>query len=79
MNVVKSFKEVDKMSKFAERLRELRLEAGLNCVQLGRKVGLSHTAIGYWELNKRVPNLDAVIKLAKYFKVSLDYIAGLED
>ena len=67
------------MSKFSERLKELRNEMGLSQEQLGKATGLSHTAIGYWELDKRVPNLDAVIVLADYFKVSLDYIAGLDD
>jgi transcriptional regulator with XRE-family HTH domain len=67
------------MNKFGERLKELRMEEGLSQDQLAKKVGLTHTAIGLWELNKRVPNLDAVIVLANYFKVSLDYIAGLED
>ena len=67
------------MSKFSERLKELRTEAGLSQDQLAKQVGLTHTAIGLWELDKRVPNLDAVIDLAKFFNVSLDYIAGLED
>ncbi len=67
------------MNKFGERLKELRKELGLSQDQLAKKVGLTHTAIGLWELNKRVPNLDAVIVLAQFFKVSLDYIAGLEE
>ncbi|MGN1201536.1 MAG: helix-turn-helix transcriptional regulator [Candidatus Caccovivens sp.] len=67
------------MSKFSERLKELRTEEGLSQAQLAKMVGVSHVAITYWETNKRVPNLDAVIALAKYFGVSLDYIAGLED
>ena len=67
------------MSKFAERLKELRVEDGLTQNQLAKEVGLSDAAIGLWENNKRVPNLDAVIILAKYFNVSLDYIAVLVD
>ena len=67
------------MSNFSKRLKELRLEEGLSQEQLAKRVGLTHTAIGLWELGKRVPNLDAVILLAEYFKVSLDYMAGLED
>ena len=66
-------------SSFAERLKELRAEKGLSQEQLARQVGFTHTAIGLWELNKRVPNLDAVIKLAKFFDVSVGYIAGVED
>ena len=67
------------MSKFSARLKELRLELGLSQQELAGKVGLTHTAIGLWEQGKRTPNLDAVIALAKFFGVSLDYIAGLED
>lgn len=67
------------MSGFSKRLKELRIERGLSQEQLAKQVGLTHTAIGLWELNKRVPNLEAVIILAKFFNVSLDYIAGLVD
>lgn len=66
-------------SKFSERLKELRQEKGLSQNQLAKAVGLSDVAICLWEQNKRVPNLDAVIALANFFNVSLDYIAGIED
>lgn len=67
------------MNKFSERLKDLRIENGLSQDQLAKQTGLTHTAIGLWELNKRTPNLDAVIALADYFNVKLDYIAGRED
>ena len=69
------------MSKFAERLKELRLENNLSQRNLSKNLNgqVTPSAITLWELNKRVPNLDAVILLANYFGVSLDYIAGLED
>lgn len=67
------------MNNFSVRLKELRKEAHLSQGELAKAVGLTHTAIGLWEQNKRVPNLDAVISLAKFFNVSLDYLAGLED
>ncbi len=67
------------MGCFAERLKELRLEKGLSQVQLANEIGVSSVAIVYWESKQRVPNLDAVIQLAKFFNVSMDYICGLED
>ena len=67
------------MNNFSDRLKELREEKGLTQAQLAKETGLSRAGIGHWELDKRVPNLDAVIVLAKYFGVTLDYIAGLED
>lgn len=66
-------------NKFAERLKELRTEKGLSQKQLANKVNLSDVAICLWEQNKRVPNLDAVIALADFFNVTLDYISGRED
>ncbi len=67
------------MIKFAERLKELRLENNLTQEQLGIKVALTHTAISYWEAGKRMPSIEAVVILSKFFKVSLDYMVGLED
>ena len=68
-------------SNFSTRLKELRLQKGLSQKELEKALDskITATAIGYWELNKRVPNLDAVIILADYFCVSLDYITGRED
>ena len=68
-------------NKFAERLKELRIEKGLSQEQLSKAIGGSITpsAIGLWELKKRVPNIEAAMILAEYFGVSLDYLTGMED
>ena len=68
-------------NKFAERLKELRMEAGLTQEQLSKAVNgqVTASAIGLWELNKRVPNIESAMILAEYFGVSLDYLTGLED
>lgn len=67
--------------KFAERLKELRLEAGLSQKQLSieLKGKIDQSSIARWELGVRIPLIDAVIILAEYFGVSLDYLVGLED
>ncbi len=67
------------MSKFAERLRELREESGLSTMQLGKATGFSNASISRWENGVHVPNVDILIVFAKYFKVSTDYMCGLED
>lgn len=69
------------MNKFAERLRELRQDKGLSQEQLSKALDgqITQTAICLWEQNKRVPNIDAVIMLAQFFGVGLEYIVGLED
>ena len=69
------------MVNFSERLKELRIEKKLTHIGLSKELDgkISASAIGMWETNKRVPNLDAVIILAKYFNVSIDYLAGVVD
>lgn len=67
------------MNKFSERLKELRLEKGLTQVQLAKESGISQAGIAKWETGDRSPSVDCLIALAKYFKVSIDYLVGLED
>lgn len=67
------------MKKFAERLKELRLEKELSQAQLAKATGLSHTAIVYWENEQRIPNANAVVILAAFFDVTTDYLLGVED
>ena len=69
------------MNKVNFKLKELRKSMNLSqqelCIKL--KFQITQTAIARWENDERVPNLDAVIILAKFFNVSLDYIAGLTE
>ena len=67
------------MTKFAERLKELRLEKGLSQRELACLTGISQNAIAFWENEKRVPNSNAVATLAIFFGVTTDYILGLEN
>ena len=67
------------MNKFAERLKELRLEKNLTQTKLANDTGLSQAIIANWERNLKTPTLDNLIILAKYFGCSIDYLAGLED
>lgn len=67
------------MSKFSERLKELRLEKNLSQRDLAKELGFSQPAIARWEANIQTPNIDVAIIVAKYFKVTTDFLLGLED
>jgi len=65
--------------KFAERLKDLRIEKGLSQSELARRTGISSTAIVLWESGQRSPTLDSAMVIAEFFGVSIDYLAGLEN
>ena len=67
--------------KFAERLKELRIGAGLTQKQLSDELSgkIDQSSIARWEQGVRIPMLDAAMILAEYFGVSLDYLSGMED
>ena len=67
------------MSKFAERLKELRLENNLGQIELAEKLGVSKGAISLWENDIHEPLLSYIVKIAQFFDVSSDYLIGLED
>ena len=64
---------------FGSRLKELRERSGLKKSQCERKVGYSNDTFWRWETGKIIPNGKALIDLATFFDVSVDYLLGLTD
>ena len=67
------------MNRFNQKLKELREEKKLLQKQLASELGVSQVTIARWETGSREPSFDDLIKIAKYFGVTTDYILGLED
>ena len=65
-------------NKFGIILKELRKEANLSQDQLCKKLGFSNQTVSFWESGKREPSLDALVSVAKYFDVSVDFLLGIE-
>lgn len=66
-------------NKFSLRLKELRQERGIGQIELAKKLEVSKGIISLWENGLREPNMYSLIKLAKFFCVTIDYLVGLED
>lgn len=64
---------------FGERLTELRNEKGLSQDAISTELGVSKNSIYYYENEKRVPDANTVIKFARFFGVTTDYLLGLDD
>jgi len=70
---------MEKKSKFAERLKELRTERGMSQMDLSLATRISQSAIAKWELDKTEPTASALITLSKFFEESVDFLLGLTD
>lgn len=67
------------MEKFAERLKELRIEKGLSIQGLSKATKIGVASICRWENQQADVKGSQLIILAKYFSVSIDFLMGLED
>ena len=56
-----------------------RNQMGLTQQELADGVGVSQKSIDYWEKDRYEPKLSSLVKLAKFFGVTIDYLVGLED
>lgn len=63
---------------FSNRLRELRTQAGLTQLQLAQQLGITKSVISFYELSERAPSPDVLIRIARIFHVSTDYLLGLD-
>ncbi|MBQ7578916.1 MAG: helix-turn-helix transcriptional regulator [Clostridia bacterium] len=59
-------------------IKELRLQCGLSQTTLASMLNTTQDSISLWELGKSWPDIEIVVKLAKIFGVSTDYLLGLE-
>ena len=57
-------------------LREIRKEKGITMKELGKIFGVSEVAISNYEMGKREPDIQTIVKFANYFDVSVDYLLG---
>ena len=59
------------------RLRELREDMDLTQLECSKIAYISKNSYIRYENNERTPPLDTIIVFAKYYNVSIDYIAKL--
>lgn len=64
---------------FGARLKELRKKKNLSQYNVAAYLDLSRTTISAYECNIKTPSLDVIIKLARLYNTSIDYIVGLDN
>lgn len=67
------------MESFGEILKRLRKEKNIGQIELAKQIGVGKSIISLGEIGTCEPTLTKLVALSKYFGVSIDYLAGLED
>ena len=56
----------------AQNLKYLRKQKGLNQNDLAEILGIKRSTVGNWETDRREPELNMLVYIAKYFRVTID-------
>lgn len=62
-----------------QRLKDLREDADKSQKEIATVIGTSQSYYAQYENGKRTLPFDRAVTLARYYNVSLDYLAGLID
>ncbi len=65
-----------KKSTLALRLRLLRVASGMRQEEVADLLGIGRSAYTYYELSRSKPDYDALIRLSRLYRVSIDYLVG---
>lgn len=59
------------------KFKELREDKDLKQKEIAEICGVSDATVGHWENLKRDMRIDCIVKLCEFYKVSSDYILGV--
>lgn len=63
---------------FGEKLRMLRTGQKLTQQQLAERLGIAKSVVSYYESGNRFPSYDVLVKIARTFHVTTDYLLDVE-
>ncbi len=62
----------------AERIKYLRDQKGMTQADLAKQLGITRSSVNAWEMGISVPSTQYIVELAGIFKVSTDYLLGVD-
>lgn len=65
--------------KISERIKELRIENKITQGELAVKCLVQQSCVSKWERGSTLPDAEMIVKLTKIFKVSADYLLGIDE
>lgn len=67
------------MVDFGNNLKTLRIKNKMTQAQLAERLGFTKSVISAYETGIRLPSYDTLIRIARLFHVSTDYLLGVEN
>lgn len=61
----------------ADRIKRLREQNSLTQTELAQKLNITRSSVNAWEMGISAPSTQNIIELAELFKVSTDYLLGI--
>ena len=61
----------------ADRIKKLREQNGYTQTDLARHLGITRSSVNAWEMGISVPSTQYIVELAQFFKVSTDFLLGV--
>ena len=62
----------------ADRIKALREQGGYTQADMAKHLGITRSGVNAWEMGISVPSTQYLVELAGFFKVSTDYLLGVE-
>ena len=63
----------------AERIKNLRENKNLTQTELAKLLGITRSSVNAWEMGISVPSTQYIVELSGIFKVSTDYLLGVNE
>lgn len=61
----------------ADKIKSLREQRGITQAALAKQLGITRSGVNAWEMGISIPSTQYIVELAAYFKVSTDYLLGV--
>lgn len=61
----------------ADRIKKLREQNGYTQTYLAKRLGITRSSVNAWEMGISVPSTQYIVELAQFFKVSTDFLLGV--
>ena len=65
--------------KFAQRLKELRVENNISQNKLAELCNVQQSCVSKWERGVTLPDAEMIVLICRKLHVSADYLLGIED